>query len=72
MAKLKTMRSDIKKASAAELATFLVKERGTLREERFAAAGARPKDTNAPHKHRRQIARILTEQRARASASPAA
>lgn len=59
------MRSEIKKASDAELRTLLVEERGRLREERFAAAGSRPKDTNAPAKHRRQIARILTEQRAR-------
>jgi ribosomal protein L29 len=49
-----------------ELAKLLAETRMTLREERFAAAGARPKDSNAPKKARRIIARILTEQRARA------
>ena len=69
MAKLKTMRQEIKKASDAELANKLVEARAALRQERFAAAGARPKDTNAPGKLRRQIARILTEQKARVSAA---
>jgi ribosomal protein L29 len=68
MAKLKAMRQEIKKASDAELSTMLVETRGKLRQERFAAAGARPKDTNAPGKLRHQIARILTEQRSRALA----
>lgn len=49
-----------------ELATLLTETRAKLRTERFAAAGARPEDTNAPKKLRKEIARVLTEQRARA------
>ncbi|MGH7175249.1 MAG: 50S ribosomal protein L29 [Minisyncoccia bacterium] len=63
------MRQEIKKASDAELSSMLVETRKQLREERFAAAGSRPKDTNAPAKNRRQIARILTEQKARTMAT---
>lgn len=48
-----------------ELMKLLMDNRKSLREERFAAAGARPKDTNSPGKMRRSIARLLTEQRAR-------
>ena len=44
---------------------MLSETRATLRGERFAAAGARPKDTNAPKKLRATIARILTEQHSR-------
>jgi ribosomal protein L29 len=51
--------------SAAELATLLEDTRASLRSERFAAAGARPKDSNAPRKLRKTIARVQTEQRAR-------
>lgn len=49
-----------------ELMTLLAETRATLRDDRFAAAGARPKDTNGPQKLRKIIARVLTEQRARA------
>ncbi len=49
-----------------ELTKLLAETRATLRTERFAAAGARPKDSNAPAKLRKTVARILTEQRARA------
>ena len=49
-----------------ELIKLLTDTRAHLRTERFAAAGARPKDSNAPAKLRKTIARILTEQRARA------
>ncbi|HUY62539.1 MAG TPA: uL29 family ribosomal protein [Candidatus Paceibacterota bacterium] len=48
-----------------ELAGLLSETRAKLREERFAAAGARPKDSDAPKKLRATIARVLTEQRAR-------
>jgi ribosomal protein L29 len=48
-----------------ELTKLLAETRATLRTERFAAAGARPKDSNAPMKLRRTVARILTEERAR-------
>lgn len=48
-----------------ELLKLLVDTRMTLRTERFSAAGARAKDSNAPKKLRKNIARVLTEQRAR-------
>lgn len=43
-----------------ELTTLLAEKREELRKLRFEAAGARPKDTNAPGKVRREIARIMT------------
>ena len=49
-----------------ELSKLLADTRAELRTVRFAAAGARPKDSNAPRKFRKTIARILTEQHARA------
>lgn len=49
-----------------ELVKLLADTRATLRTERFSAAGARAKDSNAPKKHRATVARILTEQSARA------
>lgn len=49
----------------AELTKLLTETRATLRDERFAAAGARPKESNAPAKLRKTIARVLTEQHAR-------
>ncbi len=55
----------LKDTGNAELAKLLVETRDRLRTERFAAAGARPKDTNAPRKLRKTVARILTEQRVR-------
>lgn len=48
-----------------ELAKLLADTRAELRTERFAAAGARPKDSNSPKKLRAAIARIHTELRAR-------
>ncbi len=48
-----------------ELVKLLVETREALRSERFAAAGARAKDPNAPRKLRKTIARTLTEQRVR-------
>jgi len=48
-----------------ELSKLLADTRAALRTERFAAAGARPKESNAPRKFRKTIARILTEQHAR-------
>lgn len=44
----------------AELAKLLGEKREELRKLRFEAAGARPKDTNAPSKVRKDIARIMT------------
>jgi ribosomal protein L29 len=49
-----------------ELAKLLEETRRALRTERFSAAGARAKESNAPRKLRRTIARILTERHARA------
>jgi ribosomal protein L29 len=49
----------------AELAKLIVDTRSTLRTERFSAAGARAKDSNAPKKLRTVIARALTELRSR-------
>lgn len=48
-----------------ELHKLLVETRGELRAVRFAAAGARPKDSSMPKKLRATIARTLTEQHAR-------
>ena len=48
-----------------ELVKLLADTRATLRTERFSAAGARAKESNAPRKLRATIARALTEQRAR-------
>jgi ribosomal protein L29 len=49
-----------------ELSKLLTDTRATLRTERFSAAGARAKDSNAPRKLRTTIARVLTEQHVRA------
>lgn len=48
-----------------ELLKLLADTRATLRTERFAAAGARAKDSNLAKNLRAVVARILTEQRAR-------
>lgn len=48
-----------------ELAKLLMETRAELRTQRFSAAGARAKESNAPRKLRTMIARVLTEQRAR-------
>ena len=48
-----------------ELLKLLADTRAELRTERFSAAGARAKDSNAPKKLRAIVARILTEQRSR-------
>ncbi len=52
-----------------ELTKLLVETREQLRTERFAAAGARPKDSNSPRKLRVTIARVLTEQSVRSRKS---
>lgn len=44
-----------------ELTKLLKEKREELRSLRFSAAGARPKDSNAPLKARRDVARLLTE-----------
>lgn len=50
----------------AELIKLLADTREALRVERFSAAGARAKDSNAKGKLRATVARALTEQHARA------
>jgi len=65
----------MKEKTDQELSKLLADTRAALRQERFAAAGARPKDSNALRKFRTAIARVLTEQSARhastaVSASP--
>ena len=52
-----------------ELAKLLTETREQLRTERFSAAGARAKDSNAPRKLRTTIARVLTEQGVRSRAA---
>jgi ribosomal protein L29 len=44
-----------------ELSKLLAEKREELRKLRFEAAGSRPKDSNAPAKVRKDIARILTK-----------
>ncbi len=67
-----TKKITMKTLDDAELAKTLADTRATLRNERFAAAGARPKDSNAPAKMRKTIARVLTEQHARVLRATAA
>lgn len=57
MAKKETMHTK----TDAELAQLLTETRAMLRSERFSAAGARAKDSNAPKKLRATIARAFTE-----------
>lgn len=52
---------DIRGKTSLELKKMLGEKREELRALRFAAAGARAKDPNAPQKIRKEIARILTE-----------
>jgi len=61
-----TKKDTMKTKTEQELSELLMKSRETLRTERFSAAGARAKDPNGQQKLRKEIARVLTEQRARA------
>lgn len=54
----------------AELLKTVTDARTQLRSERFSAAGARAKDSNAPRKLRVKIARVLTEQHKRTLGAP--
>ena len=60
-----TKKETMKTRTNQELITLLTEARGTLRTERFSAAGARAKDPNMLGKLRTTIARALTEQSAR-------
>lgn len=52
---------NLKEKNPTELTKLLKEKREELRGLRFAAAGARPKDSNSPKNARKQIARLLTE-----------
>ena len=54
-------KTTLKEKNPAELTKLLKEKREELRALRFSAAGARPKDSHAPVKTRREIARVLTE-----------
>lgn len=58
-------KQNMKTLSDTELNKLIADARGELREHRFAAAGARPKDPDAAKKGRKVVARALTELRAR-------
>jgi ribosomal protein L29 len=60
-----TKKEVMTKKTDAELMKLISDTRAELRTVRFAAAGARAKESNAPKKLRATIARVLTEQRAR-------
>ncbi|MBY0110812.1 50S ribosomal protein L29 [Patescibacteria group bacterium] len=50
-----------KETTIEDLKKALTEKREELRKLRFEAAGARPADSKAPAKTRKEIARILTE-----------
>ncbi|KND50297.1 MAG: ribosomal protein L29 [Parcubacteria bacterium C7867-007] len=54
-----------------ELKKMLAEKREELRTARFASVGARPKDTNAHARLRKEIARVLYELGTRGAASEA-
>ena len=58
-------KEDMTKKTDGELLALLTETRAKLREERFAAAGARPKDPNAAGRMKKVVARVLTETRKR-------
>ena len=53
-------KTNLMEKTPAELVKLLGELREELRKLRFEAAGSRPKDSNAPAKVRREIARIMT------------
>jgi ribosomal protein L29 len=61
MAKMTNKKQSITDISTQDLTANLAKQREELRHLRFASAGSRPKDSSAPKKARKEIARILTE-----------
>ena len=58
---MKAAKNKLKGSSPGELGKLLAEKREELRALRFVAAGARPKDSTASRKTRKDIARILTE-----------
>jgi len=64
-----TKKEVMTKKTDQELTKLLADTRAELRTVRFAAAGARAKDSSAPKKLRAVVARVLTEQHARTFAA---
>lgn len=62
-------KTSLKDTPAAELLKLVAEKREELRKLRFEAAGSRPKDTNAPKKARKEIARMMTELGAKKNAA---
>ena len=61
-------KTTLKEKNTEELVKLLGEKREELRKLRFEAAGSRPKDSNAPAKVRREIARVMTELTAKKNA----
>jgi ribosomal protein L29 len=61
-------KTSLKEKNAGELVKLLGEKREELRKLRFEAAGSRPKDSNAPAKVKREIARLMTELTAKKNA----
>ena len=61
-------KTSLKEKNAGELVKLLGEKREELRKLRFEAAGSRPKDSNAPAKVKRAIARLMTELTAKKNA----
>lgn len=61
-------KTSLKEKNAGELVKLLGEKREELRKLRFEAAGSRPKDSNAPSKVKREIARLMTELTAKKNA----
>lgn len=59
-------KADLQKKTEKELLKDLQEKRETLREFRFGMSGSKTRDTNLGQTARRDIARILTELKARA------
>lgn len=64
-----TKKNNMTEKTDQELLKLLTETRASLRTERFSAAGARAKDSNSIGKLRTTVARVLTEQSARARKS---
>jgi ribosomal protein L29 len=64
-----TKKQKLTEMKTLELHELLAKQQEELRVLRFSSAGGRPKDSAAPQKTRKQIARIFTELHARKTAA---
>lgn len=61
------MQKEIKEKNDADLATLLSLKREELRVLRFGTAGSQTRDVRTTRKTRRNVARILTEMKVRAT-----